>query len=269
MESTAIVELCKELGMPQEVTYEVAFACESTCGEGLYPFVVALTAHDTCVAAHTAISTQLEGRDEHGFVMLAVQLYAALHTRKLYQAAGISDAIFIDTMRCFPRFINEHFVTYGHYGFDRGWWTPRQLCMRLFRLGVLEFEWRPDATTISVHIPSDAVMECDALAQSYAMVDNFFAAIGRSHTGLVCTTWLLYPALGAILPKGSRILNFRKDYEIEECIHDAKSIMLQVFKRGYDDMNDLPEDTHLQREVKKVLLRGGNIGNARGRYVGK
>ena len=36
-----------------------------------------------------------------------------------YQKAGISEQMFADTMKCFPRFVREHKECFGDYGFDR------------------------------------------------------------------------------------------------------------------------------------------------------
>jgi len=263
-----ITNLSEEICIPVEVVGEISAVWLSLNMAEIQQYIPLFTSPETEEQAHAAVKALMDGSDPKGFKMLAVQLCAALHTRKLYAEKGINDNIFIETLKSYQRFIGEHFVTYGYYGFDRGWWTYRQLSMRLFRLGVLEFEWRKDKPTISVHIPSDAVMTREALDTSYAWAKAFFAQQGGEYTGMFCSTWLLYPDLKNILPSGSRILNFQQDYEILELQPQAQSIMTQVFKRKYDDLTQLPEDTHLQREIKKLLLQGGNIGNAYGRYKG-
>ena len=43
-------------------------------------------------------------------------------------------------MSCFTRFVNEYKESFNKYGFDRGFWTYRQLAMLLFKVGILEYE---------------------------------------------------------------------------------------------------------------------------------
>lgn len=59
---------------------------------------------------------------------------------KLYEKEGIGEDVFLATMKCFPRFIKEHLVSYGSYVFDREWWVARQISMQLLRIGELEYE---------------------------------------------------------------------------------------------------------------------------------
>ena len=85
--------------------------------------------------------------------MLTFMLAACSQTRKIYEDLQISETIFLDTMKCFPRFINEHLESYGTYGFDRDFWTMLQMAARLFRLGSLEYELTEAAGQKAVHIP--------------------------------------------------------------------------------------------------------------------
>ena len=72
--------------------------------------------------------TQLKallGEDPAGMKMLTFMLAACGETRKIYESLQISETIFLDTMKCFPRFINEHLESYRTDGFDRDFWTMR------------------------------------------------------------------------------------------------------------------------------------------------
>jgi len=234
----------------------------------LFPHIKSLTIQGEEDAAYNSLLAIFDNTDPAGIKMLTAQLCAALQTRGNYAQQGICDKIFIDTMKCFTRFILEHFGTYDRYHFDRGWWAWRQLSMRIVRLGVLEFELMKEGY-ISVHIPSDAVMTNDALSESYDIAKSFYTPHGSPE--IRCCTWLLSPALKEILPAGSRILNFQKDYEIFELIPESNYFMRWVFNKEYGDVSgdiaQLPEDTSLQRGVKKLLLEGKTVGDARGRYI--
>ena len=113
--------------------------------------------------------------DEDGWKMLLCQLEAAELCRENYQRQEIGEEIFVDTMRCFSRFIRECYEMSGRFAFDRGWWTWRQLCMSLFRLGDLECELctGEGERVISLHIPSDADLLPAAVDRSLGQIGSF------------------------------------------------------------------------------------------------
>jgi len=260
-----LLSLCKEICLQDEIIVELPVAWGNLDIAAISANIPALTSPETAQTAHDALSQFFHGTDPNGYKMLISQLLAALHTREIYNQKGIADHIFVDTIKCFSRFTGENLASFGQYGFNRGWWTHRHLSAKIFRLGALEFEI--DKDTLSVHIPSNAVMTTEALDHSYSSAESFFAALGVKYTGIYCTTWLLYPTLKEILPIGSRILNFQNDYEILKLHPDSKSFMWWVFKNEYKDFTQLPENTYLQQELKKLLLSGGSLGDAHGRYI--
>jgi len=118
-----------------------------------------------------------------GFAQLRVFLCAALKTRIRYAEKGIPDEIFVQTMKCFSRFVGEHRASCGEYGFDRGFWVGRQLSLLLFRLGELEYECADyeGEKALSVHIPSDADLTPEKLDRSFAAAREFFAKYGDGY----------------------------------------------------------------------------------------
>ena len=84
------------------------------------------------------IKLQNELNDEDGFKLLGLELLCALETQKDYKDIGISEKIYIDTFKCFSRFIEESYELYGKYKFDRFYWLNHQLNANLFRIGELE-----------------------------------------------------------------------------------------------------------------------------------
>ena len=256
-----ITALCQELDMPHEISAEAASVDISQISR----HIDTLISPEINDEVYKTIAADI-GEDPRGIRTLALHLTAALKSRELYDQRGINNAIFIDTMKCFSRFVREYTAQYDHYGFNTGFWSWRQLSLKLFRLGVLEFETteREGKKVLSVHIPSDAVMTKEALACSYKWAAEFFN--NYEYEYIYCDTWLLSPALKDMLPEGSRILNFMADYEILSTAPDAKDFMTRVYVKEYPDYASLPENTSLQRAVKKHLLAGGKVGNAFGRY---
>lgn len=79
------------------------------------------------------------------------------HTYAQYQKKGISDEIFVATMKFCTRYLEEHYRNFGMYCFTMAWWFPRELAFLEFRVGELEYEFVQGAEReIHIHIPSDA-----------------------------------------------------------------------------------------------------------------
>lgn len=211
---------------------------------------------------------QLLSPDSKGFKMLSYMLTAAFYSLEEYEEKGIPKEIFTDTMKCFSRFTQEHYESYGYYGFDRGFWTGRQLSLQLFRLGELEFEKtiEENQKIIAVHIPSDAILTEENCKKSLRMADDFFREEDCSyeHVPYSCNSWLLSPALKNLLPEQSNILKFQNLFTIESVEEDCTEYLTWIFKRNDLDLKDFPENTSLQKNAKKYLLNGGKIGEGKG-----
>lgn len=253
--------LCREIGLVPEATQKVLalsqtqnistdkLRCQETCEQGLEEISAAL------------------GSDEDGFGMLTCQLRCALDARAKYEKLGLSHEIYVATMGCFSRFVGEHMVSYGRYGFDRGFWTVRQLGCRLFRIGQLEFELRSEngQKRINLHIPSNAKLEPPLLRASW---EEAKALIGRTFpeyqdVPYVCSSWLLSPDLPGLLPEDSRILAFQRNFRVEKAFPD-EAFREWVFKRRDITNAELTEHTSLQRKLKAFVLAGHTFHSGAG-----
>lgn len=182
--------------------------------------------------------------------------------------------------------MKEHKESYGSYGFDREWWTPRQISGLLFRIGELEYEVAeiPDTDNtrstggreagesnenegcIWLHIPSDARLTAEAIEGSVHMARQFFAEKFPMYAGakIRCESWLLSPTLKEVLPPSSKILGFQDYFVTKSLGIDEGEFMTWVFKRPDIPLKDLPESTYLQRNLKSYLLSGGKVTAAEG-----
>ena len=218
--------------------------------------------------------------DEDGMKILACMMRAMQDSYVLYIEEKIPEQIFADTMKCFTRFLKEHEVSFGCCGFDRDFWTGRQLSLLLFRIGELEFEIvseegekaemsqseKRSPYLLHVHIPSDADLSPECCDESFRMADQFFAEHFPETAGskFACDSWLLSPALKELLPKGSRILQFQNRFEVKSWNKEEDAYLEWVFKRKDLPLEKLPEETSLQRKMKAYVLQGGKIGEAYG-----
>lgn len=264
----SIRELCEKLDMPQEITEQVLeFDSQFDYG-AINHLMKKLFAEEEWEEGRTEIKRAL-GEDSMGIGMLTCMLKCSLKTYDNYCNLGINEQIYIDTMKCFTRFIEEHKVSYGSYGFDRDFWTVRQIAGKLFRVGELEYELRnvKGQRFISIHIPSDARVKKQLLAKSYddarQLQEQVFPEYGKAE--MKCESWLLAPALQKLLPEDSNILEFQRAFELEEVVEDRNDVMEWVFKNPHLSLEEAPEDTFLQRKMKQYLLQGGKVGIAFGK----
>lgn len=276
-----IETLCKNICLQPEIEEEVLAFCASFDMEAVRDELEKLKDMEQEKEARSRLnrlfSDLAPGENDRHVPMLACMLTCAAELFYWYETWGISETIFTETMKCFPRFIGECREITGRYAFDREWWTARQIGGRLFRLGALEYETtvRDGRPVISIHIPSDADLSGDSCEKSIAMAQEFF----RRHAGAfpgydtaprICHSWLLAPELEGLLEKESRILKFQKRFILEAVDYEEEDYLEWVFWRRPESVRRegykcLPEKTSLQKRMKAHLLNGGKIGAGLGR----
>lgn len=223
---------------------------------------------ETAPEAYQSLKKYLQP-DTGNIKMLYCQLECARYIYRKYQERKIPDTIFIDTMKCFPRFLNECAEKNGVLFFDRGWWTYRQISMNIFRIGDLEYQFKEfnGKQVIALHIPSDAVFSTDAVDASFVAAELFFITYFPEYryTEYTCNSWLLSPTLKLLLPTASNIRTFQERFKIIHENPKDHEYIEWLFQKPQDtDSQNLPEKTSLQRKVKKLILNGGTIGSAFG-----
>ena len=238
------------------------------------PHAFAMQAADVSWSELKQFAGGAEADEQNGAGELNRQIRRVLDNRARGVWADKPEEIWLDTMRCFTRFVNEHMREYGCYGFDRGFWTVRQTEGRLFRLGEMEYELleQDEGHQLALHIPSDAVLEPERLNASVEKARAFMAEFCPEweNAPITLNSWLLSPQLSALLPENSRILRFQKAFEgIKEQEDCLESVLQWVYelppeKRSPESLAQLKEDTYLRRAMKAYLLSGGSIRSASG-----
>lgn len=271
MAMNSVKELCELIELQKEITEKV-LSFEAECD-----FTPLEGAMEKLFSSRTWTEGRLElkkllGDDPDGVKILTCMLKCGLKTFSMYKDKGIDDEIFIATFKTFARFVGEHKVSYGAYGFDRDFWTVRQVAGDIFRIGELEYELfcHGGKRGIGLHIPSDASIEQEKLRESYMEAKKFIRKYFPEYgdVGIICESWLLSPELSKVLPEGSRILEFQKSFIIEEVDYDNDSYKEWVYKnRDLTTLEELPENTTLQRNMKRYLLAGGKPGEGVGRLI--
>ena len=261
-------ELYQKIDLPDEAARRAEEAGHTLDLAALEPFLAGMMAIETAESAYRALSNRLTGDGDH-YAMLYCQLECARRDAIRYREMGIGEDVFCATMKCFSRFLRECEVRNGRMFFDRGWWTYRQLAMRIFRIGELEYEIEPPSgdAAVGLHIPSDANLSPgavdDSLMRASQFLESHWPELSRDR--FCCDSWLLSPALRSFLGPDSNILSFQNRFEILREHPQDRGFLEWLFRAPEDaDFTDLPETTRLQREVKRLLLAGGNVGSAAG-----
>ncbi len=212
------------------------------------------------------------GKDTDSIKILACMLKASADVYEIYKSKGISDEIYYATMKCYTRFIDETYRMTGKLYFDRYWWTTRQAGCHLFRIGELEYEMKhiDGNIIIGIHIPSDVDFSPSAIDDSLASARQFFSNYypELSNAEYRCHSWLLDRQLKEMLNDSSNILSFQDRFEIFDEGEIGTDFIEWLYNTKLTDHSTLPENTSLQKNMKKHLLSGGVIRNAYGRLKG-
>lgn len=259
--------LCKRINLQEEITDKVIAFNSSFNFLSIQQELIDLTNKQTAYDTYEKLTHNFKD-DVDNIAILTTYLNAALITLKKYKQLGINEEIFIDTMKCFTRFINECKEKTGKYAFDRDWWTHKQVSMVIFRIGQLEYEFiEEDKKIISIHIPSDANMTKELLKSSIRDLNKFVDIIYKEYKDatILCDTWLLSPKLKDFLNEPSKILNFQNMFNIVHIDQNSDDCFEWLFKknRGYD-LNEIELTTSLQKNVKVLMDEGKHLGKATG-----
>lgn len=119
---------------------------------------------------------------------------------------------------------------------------------------------RPSDSCLSVHIPpkSKGKFTKDVCMKNYRRALD----VVRKHypeldvKAFRCRSWMLSQELVGILNEESNILKFREPYHIYPVPSKGEDVFNFVFKLNFKTFQDMPENTSLQRAIKKLYLDG-------------
>lgn len=261
-------ELYYLIGLQAEMIQKLRAVSEKIDLKQIDLYLEQLMDMKTAVQSYRYLKELFE-EDKDNMKMLYCQLECARRIFDKYQEKNIPKTVYIDTMKCFTRFIEECKKKNGRMFFDRGWWTYRQISMNIFRIGELEYQFKEygGENVIGIHIPSDADLSKDAVDYSLKQAEIFFQTYygGYEYKKYTCNSWLMSPKLKQLLSEKSNILSFQKRFNIIEEDKEDKEYIEWLFQVPVDtDYKNLPGATTLQKKVKELLLNGGTVGSAYG-----
>ena len=234
-------ELCQSIQLPENISEKVLEIETTMDKDAIQPYLNLLFTPTTWMEGVDQLKDFLK-EDVGGLIMLTSMLLAALKSYERYQMLGISDQIYFNTFACFTRFVK--------------------------RIDTLEYEMieTDGVKELSIHIPSDAVLTTTNCRVSYEVAVNFFAYYYKEfqYQNMSCHSWLLSPVLKEVLSEDSKILQFQKSFQITKEFPEDKDYLEWVYQRSKLPLEELPENTSLQRNLKEYLLKGNQVGTAYG-----
>lgn len=218
-------------------------------------------------------------RGKSGLLILRLYLHWLEETKARYDAAGIPEEVFWDSMRDIPIWCEDYLEKHDAPGFAEWEWVGASLRLEVIRLGRLQFAAstlecdvqtaqgsHPKGTPVlEVHIPAGEKLEEQAVAESLQRAPGFFKQhFGKEFPLFHCHSWLLAPSLAELLHEESGILRFAGQFTVYGEDYPERQAEARVFGMLTDSYEDYPEKTSLQRALKKALLQGKTVGMGRG-----
>ncbi len=200
-----------------------------------------------------------------------------------YKARNISDEIFYDSFKELTYKMHECNAYKGSWGNFVPQWEKLFLDLKCFELGRLQynvsqhqgemvkindFVIEEGTKVIGCHIPSKGPLLQDDVVDSLKRAYEFFSDIRKDGILIVeCFSWFFCPNYVEIFKENAKnIYSFTKNFYVyypysSEIFHD----IWRVFGVEPDDYNvdDLKEDTRLQRAFKKHIKEGKKFGGGR------
>lgn len=123
-------------------------------------------------------------------------------------------------------------------------------------------EWecvlRPDDEVLAVHIPRGTDISHDKFIKSFqggvAYAKKTFPE--RKIKFLVCFSWMMDPDLRKLLPPESKLMGFKNAFVSYPLMSTGSEAKHWVFPGCKCEISELPEETSLQRNLKKMMLGG-------------
>lgn len=119
---------------------------------------------------------------------------------------------------------------------------------------------RPGDDCLSIHIPTGADISIEALNRYFTEGRRIARERYPEYkcAAIYGSSWILDPALIQFIGENSKIAGLQSQFIKYPQLSGSKPSFSFVFgKPDYDNLEDLPEKTSLQRKLKKLYLEGG------------
>ena len=208
--------------------------------------------------------------DPDGVLPLLTLVATAPDVAAWHAGRGIPAEISAASLSDLGQQVWVHRLTSGSFGLHTQGWLTIAWSGALYWLGRLQFNLQPedDGWVLSTHIPRTGPLTPEGVDTSFAAATRFFASYFPEYPtrGVICSSWLLNPALTAALPH-SNLAAFQRRWHLTGERHDGEAdVLFFVFgRRGPTDLHSLPRDTALRRAILDQLNSGKGWSSLTGR----
>ena len=206
-------------------------------------------------------------------------------TRERLIKIGLSKRVVHDTLFDLKLKMKEGQKLHGVVGTEHFTWYLRFLALRIFAFGRLQFELKkhPGPTyvsggvtimegddVLSMHIPrnGEPLLEKNVNASVKDAKKVFTTLLGAEDIPIICNSWLLAPKNLEFLPEKSNIAKFIHRFDVIKTQNYRKdrntAIPFLYEVKSSTPIQDLPENTSLQRAYKAYMLEGGHMAEGFG-----
>ena len=195
--------------------------------------------------------------------------------RRFHASRDVPEAITWDTLNQLGELVEAHRRKFGEGGMNKQYWTACILSGIVYRLGRLQFDLgigRDGVPELGLHIPERGgrlipeIFE-ESLRRARPFFDRHFPEHGaRVTTGM---SWMYDPQLAEYLTEeDSHIVRLRRGWTLidsEPYMRGDRSILEFVFRYNGQPLDELPQETRLQKAVVAHLKAGRHWYNRVGR----
>ncbi len=220
-------------------------------------------------------AAEILGENVHT-VNMVFWLLCTIPLKETYKKNNLSDEMYYDTVSDFKAKLNECKKMHDVWGTHVTWFAPF-FKLKRFAFGRLQYdiyEWdqgdyqgmKDGDLSFRMHIPSGQPLTIDSAFDSFKKLYSHYK--GQLKDGIlpiILRTWFMYAPIMALLKEESNLKKFCSLFEIvsSQDIDNKYGYMNFVFNTNYESeetLKNLPEETVLQRRLKKYLLDGNGFG---------
>lgn len=282
-------EFCEILNIDEESTEDIVDLDKKVCN---------LLGNKIIALANTALKdgitqqeylTLLKSAEELGEeinenrfrMQLIFALYCFTLLEEKYELAGIDKSVYYDTIIDFRYRLYECKEVYGFNGIFVADWYWIMCNLSLHKIGEMEFEKvvakfnytgkgvtvKSGDALIAIHIPPKFKMNRETITKALKESYNYYGFKGK--VVYQCKSWLLYPDFEKVFVEGGNISQFRTFFDVIDSFdNETFEDCWRLFKVGkIVDLDALPKDTRLQRNMINHLKSGGKTGDGFGVLV--
>lgn len=208
---------------------------------------------------------------QSGILPIFILGHLADYALKTNLEHGISKEITVCTLRDINIWLESYKKQYGVIGLGEFQWLILHYTSRLFRFGRLQFRLTladhhiPSGNfVLETHIPQGEPLDFEECRMSFLRAATFYQENFPEYKAdyFMCHSWLLNPYLGEILSESANIVRFMRLWSLYDTPSDNSAQAIErvfglCFQRG--EIMRAPENTRLQRALKKHLLLGKSL----------